>query len=197
MAKRFDKEQNLDYNLYKDIFHTDEFGLFYQCVSSKMYYFKNEKRTGGTHSKVCLTGMVAGNVNGERLPMFVIGKSKTPRCFKGVTNVPFAIGHSRKDGYHLNCLKNGLNKLTALIIDKWPAHPNVRVLDWVELIFLPLNTTSITQPMDRGVIRSLKEKYRSLAVKKQIDAKENEAFKTKNQLPQFLVLTAMLMLVKT
>ena len=32
--------------------------------------------------------MAAGNVNGERQPMFVIGKSKTPRCFKGMKNAP-------------------------------------------------------------------------------------------------------------
>ena len=32
--------------------------------------------------------MATGNVNGKRLPIFVIGKSKTPRCFKGVKNVP-------------------------------------------------------------------------------------------------------------
>ena len=44
----------------------------------------------------------------------------------------------------------------------------------VELIFLSPNTTSTTQPMDQGVIRSVKAKYRSLAIKKQIDALEKE-----------------------
>ena len=44
----------------------------------------------------------------------------------------------------------------------------------VELIFLSPNTTSTTQPMDQGVIRSVKAKYRSLAVKKQTDALEKE-----------------------
>ena len=43
---------------------------------------------GGKHSKVRLTGMAAGNVKGERLPMFVIGKAKIPRCFKGVKSIP-------------------------------------------------------------------------------------------------------------
>ena len=71
----------------QDIFNTVEFGLFYQCVPNKTYYFKNKKCTGGKHSKVHLTGMVAGNVNGERLQMFMIGKSKTPRYFKGVKNL--------------------------------------------------------------------------------------------------------------
>ena len=51
----------------------------------------------------------------------------------------------------------------ALIIDNCTAHPHVENLKWVELIFLPPNTTSHTQPKDQGVIRALKAKYRSLA----------------------------------
>ena len=62
--------------------------VFYQGVPNKTYHFKSEKWTGGKHSKARLTGMVAGNVNGERLPMFVIDKSKTPWCFTGVKYVP-------------------------------------------------------------------------------------------------------------
>ena len=54
--------------------NADEFGLFYQCVPNKTYLFKNEKCTGGKHSKVHVNGIAAGNVNGERLPMLVIGK---------------------------------------------------------------------------------------------------------------------------
>ena len=45
--------------------------------------------------------------------------------------------------------------------------------------------------MDQGVIRSLKANYRSLAVKKQIDALEKG-----NQLPRFSILTAMSMFTK-
>ena len=40
------------------------------------------------HGKVRLIRMATGTVSGERLSMFVIGKSKTPRCFKCVKNVP-------------------------------------------------------------------------------------------------------------
>ena len=72
----------------QDIFNADEFGFFYQFVPNKTYHYKNEKCTEGKHSKVRLTGMATGNVNGERLPMFVIGKSEAPRCSKGVENVP-------------------------------------------------------------------------------------------------------------
>ena len=79
----------------------------------------------------------------------------------------------------------------TVIIDNSPAHPDVPALDWVELIFLLPNTTSITQPMNQGIIRSLKAKYRFLTVKKQIDAWEKG-----NQLPKFSILSAMSMLTK-
>ena len=59
----------------QDILNADEFGgLLYQCVPNKTYHFKSKKCTGGKHSKVRLTGMVAGNVNRKRLPMFLVGK---------------------------------------------------------------------------------------------------------------------------
>ena len=38
--------------------------------------------------KVRLTGMAASNALGEKMPMFVIGKSASPRCFKYVRNLP-------------------------------------------------------------------------------------------------------------
>ena len=79
----------------------------------------------------------------------------------------------------------------AIIIDNCPAPPDVPALEWVELIFLPPNTTSVTQPMDQGVIRGLRAKYRSLAVKKQITGLEKGS-----QLPKFSILTAISMLTK-
>ena len=48
----------------------------------------------------------------------------------------------------------------ALIINNCRAHLHVENLKWVELIFLLPNTTSHTQPMDQGIIRALKAKYR-------------------------------------
>ena len=53
------------------------------------------------------------------------------------------------------------NRKILLIVDNCPAHPQIGGLKAIEMCFLPPNTTSITQPMDQGVIRSLKAKYRS------------------------------------
>ncbi|XP_037803619.1 tigger transposable element-derived protein 6-like [Penaeus monodon] len=53
----------------------------------------------------------------------------------------------------------------ALIIDNCPTHPTLSNLTNVQLVFLPPNTTSILQPMDQGVIRSLRAYYRGKAVR--------------------------------
>ena len=62
----------------------------------------------------------------------------------------------------------------ALIVDNCTAHPFIEHLKSVSLIFLPPNTTSKTQPMDQGVIRSLKAKYKKMLVWKYISALETQ-----------------------
>ena len=57
-----------------------------------------------------------------------------------------------------------------MIVDNCPTHPHVKGLKSVKLVFLPPNTTIVTQPMDQGVIRNLKLHYRKLVIKKIIRA---------------------------
>ena len=52
------------------------------------------------------------------------------------------------------------NQKIALIIDNCPAHPSIADLSNVKLIFLPPNRTSVSEPMDQGVIKCLKAFYR-------------------------------------
>ena len=61
-------------------------------------------------------------------------------------------------------------KKVVLIIDNCPAHPMIHNLKSIELIFLPPNTTSKLQPMDQGVIRSLKAYYKALALQRLVVA---------------------------
>ena len=81
----------------KDIFNPDEFGLFYQCLLNKTYHFKGQKWSEGKNSKVRLTGMAAGSEIGENLPMSVIGKSKTPRCFKHIKKFTLEIQITKEE----------------------------------------------------------------------------------------------------
>jgi len=71
-----------------DIFNADEFGLFYKALPDKSMHLKSEDCVGGKYSKVRLTGLAAASATGKKLPMFVKGKSKKPRCFNGVQNLP-------------------------------------------------------------------------------------------------------------
>ena len=71
----------------KDIFNADEFGLFYEALPLKSLHFRGKRCSGGKHNKVRLTGMAAFDAFGEKIPMFVIGKSDSPRCFKHVRDL--------------------------------------------------------------------------------------------------------------
>ena len=98
----------------QDIFNTDEPGLFYQCLPNKTYYFQGQTCSGGKNSKVRLTGMAAGNAIGEKLPMFVIGKSKTPRCFKHIKNLPCKYKSQKKSWMDSQIVEEWVCKLDQI-----------------------------------------------------------------------------------
>ena len=79
----------------------------------------------------------------------------------------------------------------TMIVDNCPVHPHVEGLQAVELVFLPPNTASKLQPMDQGVIRSLKAKYRSAVVKLYINHIESG-----QELPKISILDVMKFLVQ-
>ena len=72
----------------------------------------------------------------------------------------------------------------VLLGDNCPAHPSID-----NLVFLPPNTTLKLQPMDQGVIQSLKAHYKTMPIKKLI-----EVIEKKKPLPEFSILNAMQML---
>ena len=156
------------YNL-KDIYNDDEFGIFYQCLPNNAFHLKSDKYSGEKHSKIRITGLAAANAVGDKLPMFMIGKSKNPRCFKSVRSLPCRYQSQQKSWVDSvlfeECVREldgkflRENRKIALIIDNCPAHPTIGNLSNVRLIFLPPNTTSVSQPMDQGVIKCLKAHY--------------------------------------
>ena len=143
-------------------------------MSNKTYHFKGHVCSGGKTSKVRLTGMAAGNAIGEKLPIFVIGKSNTPHCFKHIKNLPCKYKSQKKSWMDSQILEEWVRKLDrtfrmegrkiALLVDNCPAHPSISDLTNVQLVFLSPNT-SVLQPMDQGVIRSLKVHYRGRVVR--------------------------------
>ena len=72
----------------------------------------------------------------------------------------------------LDCKFEREGRKIVLIMDNCPAHPRVKDLKAIDLVFLP-PSTSKTQSMDQGIIRALKAHYRSKAVQRYITAIEN------------------------
>ena len=169
----------------EDIYNADETGLFYRLLPDRTLEFKNVDCHGGKQSKERITALVCANMSGtDKLPMFVLGKSAQPRCFKNVRSLPTQYDANAKawmtgaiftkwvTKFDRKCQRQ--RRKVALIIDNCPAHPKIQGLKAVTLIFLPPNTTSRTQPMDQGVIRSLKHHYRKQVIGKHLRAIDND-----------------------
>ena len=164
----------------RNIFNADEFGLFYQALPKKTLNLKGQKCSGGKNSKIRMTGLAAANMIGEKFPMFVIGKSQKPRCFKHIKSLPCRYRAQKKSWMNSELFEEWVReqdekfenegRKVALIIDICPAHPVIENLKSITLYFLPSNTTSALRPMDQGVIWSLKSKYRTHIIQKVLAA---------------------------
>jgi len=72
-----------------DIYNADETGLFYRLLPNKSLVEKSDQCSGGKQSKERLTVMVCANMSGtDKVPIYVIGKSAKPRCFKNAVTAP-------------------------------------------------------------------------------------------------------------
>lgn len=162
-----------------NIFNADETGLFYKLTPDKTLKFQGERCAGGKLSKVRITVLVTANMSGtEKRKLFVIGKSVNPRCFKNKT-LPVKYRSNSKAWMTSDLFTEELlqwdtelkkkNRKIILLVDNCPAHPNVP-LNQIKLVFMPPNTSSKLQPMDQGIIHSLKCHYRKILLMKMIEA---------------------------
>ena len=160
-----------------EIYNADEFGLFFQLMPDKSLVLKTEKCHGGKLSKQRLTVLLCANSDGsEKMKPLVIGKSAKPRCFKNVKSFPCDYASQRRawmtcDRFvawlqawdrALTCQK----RRVLLFVDNCPAHPKDVPLKNIKLAFLPPNATSKLQPLDQGIIKVVKQKYRKRVVQR-------------------------------
>ncbi|XP_049316861.1 tigger transposable element-derived protein 4-like, partial [Bactrocera dorsalis] len=162
-----------------DIVNADETSIFFKCLPNKTIAFKGQKCFGGKNSKERITVMVASNMSGsEKLKLLVIGKSKNPRCFKGIKSLDVDYEYNKKawmtSEIYDKWLKNldkvfvAQNRKILLFVDNCAAYAkNVQAnLKNIKLQYFPPNLTSVLQPMDQGIIQNLKQHYRKRIVMK-------------------------------
>ncbi|GFV36928.1 tigger transposable element-derived protein 4 [Trichonephila clavipes] len=143
----------------RNIFNTDESGLFFKCLPEKTFTFKKKCHVG-KHSKERLTILLAVNMDGsEKITPLVIGKSANPRCFKGINSFPTKYRSNKKALMATELLNEWLGSLNSdmktekrhilLFLDNCTVHNNAPSLSNVKLQFSPpkLNLkTSATRP---------------------------------------------------
>ncbi|XP_046663035.1 jerky protein homolog-like [Homalodisca vitripennis] len=176
----------------------DETGLNFKLLPRKTLATAKEKSAPGFKvSKERITVALCSNASGtHKLPLFVIGKSAKPRAFKTLDMSKLPVyyrsqksawmdSHLFKEWFicefvpkvksHLLSLKLPVSAL--LLLDNAPTHPDELTCEGetgIKLYFLPLNVTSLQQPMDQGVIECVKRKYRRKLLSEVLFKLEND-----------------------
>ncbi|XP_062523895.1 jerky protein homolog-like [Corticium candelabrum] len=169
----------------EQIFNCDESGLYHKLLPQKTLAGHFERSADGRKTqKDRVTISACSNASGSiKLPLVLIGKSKNPRCFKNVNRDHLPVSYYNQsnawvntgifsDWFHHKFVpvvqetlrEKGLDDKAVLLLDNCSAHPNEEDLisadGKVIAKFLPPNVTSLIQPMDQGVLVSIKRRYR-------------------------------------
>ncbi|XP_018795547.1 PREDICTED: tigger transposable element-derived protein 6-like [Bactrocera latifrons] len=165
-----------------NIFNADETGILYKMRPDKTHKINGETCSGGKMPKERITAMICANASGTvKRKLLVIRKYNNPRCFKNIKTLPVDYCANNKSWMTSQTFTDYLKKWDCelikantkilLIVDNCPAHPQVHLHN-IKLHFLPPNTKSALQPMDQGVINSLKQSYRKQLLMKIMDLPE-------------------------
>ncbi|XP_041377364.1 tigger transposable element-derived protein 6-like [Gigantopelta aegis] len=169
----------------KDIFNCDETGLFFRALPDKTLSYKSQAAKGGKISKERLTVLLCCSSMGEKLKPLVIGKAQNPRCFKNINKdtLPVTWTANRKAWMTSQLFNDWLQQLNRqmrqqrrkilLFIDNAPSHGQDLSVSNVTVKFLPANTTSVLQPLDQGIIKAFKARYRKYLMRSLISRMED------------------------
>lgn len=167
------------------IFNFDETALFYNLMPNST--FAKGIIKGIKQSKSRITIGVCANVTGTiKIQPWVIGHSKNPRCFKDFDIERYVTYRANTKAwmtsvifleflhfFNTEMIKKGIH--AKLLVDNAPSHNIDKKFSHVELIYLPPNMTSRLQPMDAGIIRSMKCRYRTLLLLKLVGLNEEDS----------------------
>ena len=169
----------------KDIFNMDETGIFFRALPEKTLRVRGTDCLGGKKSKERLTAMFCVNMTGEEFEKpLIIGRAEKPRCFRNINTktLPVLWRHNKKAWMTSNLFKEWvlkfnekmkrLERKVLLFLDNATCHPNIELSN-VKLVYFPPNTTSNLQPLDQGIIKTMKSFYRQMLLRRVIKSVED------------------------
>lgn len=194
ISERFKKELasliNLNDTNLDFIYNCDETGLYWKMLPNKNLASNNEQCGDGLKKiKDRVTILACTNASGShKIPLFVIGKYKEPKCFKKLTHLSIHYEYSTNqwmdrtlmlhwyENIFISEIKrkydydNNKNIKVLLIINNALFHPPAddlnAICEFCTVIFLPSKVTSLIQPLDQGIFEQLKKQYRKLFMSK-------------------------------
>ena len=137
-----------------------------------------------------MTLNLCSNASGTiKLPLHLIGKAKRPRCFRNMDMKLLPVKYTNQknawmttdqfiEWFHNDFVPYvrkelesiGKEPTAVLVLDNCSAHPDSDDLTSTDgkifAKFLPPNVTSLIQPMDQGVIESVKRRYKLKLLRK-------------------------------
>lgn len=170
-----------------DVYNLDEAALFYKMLPTKTFAVKNTAIKGRKQAKDRITVLFGANMCGKhKLPLLVVGKTGKPRCFKNARLPPkdeLVYRHNKKAWMTGAIFEEYVRQLdrkfaatgrnVLFVVDNCPAHGDIPHLQAIRMVFLPPNTTSISQPMDQGVIHHTRKIYRYHLLKRMLLCYDN------------------------
>ena len=171
-----------------DIYNGDETALFYKSLPHRTYCRVDDKPAGSTKCKDRLTLLIFTNMDGsDHRKLSVIGKAKNPRClqkkYKMTVNEMAVDWYASKNAWmtgdiHLRIMTKFNNQMrkagchVLYVCDNASSH-QVREYSHIKFLMLPPNVTSIVQPLDQGIIRSVKRRYKKKLAERYLVSVEN------------------------
>ncbi|XP_065222127.1 tigger transposable element-derived protein 6-like [Planococcus citri] len=160
----------------RDVFNADECALFFKLMPDQLTEFQNEICREGEQSEERLTILLCANADGtEKLTPLVVGKLRNLACFKHIKSLPCSYVVQKTAWINANLFKAWLKKLDCdmkakhrkvlLLIDNCSAHLSDIVLENVLVKFFPA-TADRLQPLQQGVMKVVKQKYRSRIIER-------------------------------
>ena len=171
------------YTLHQ-VFNCDETGLYFKLMPDRTLASFEKSADGRKTQKERVTINACANASGSiKLPLLLVGKSKNPRCFRNISREQLPVTYVNQKNAWVNTslfaewfhtsfvpiiqkklVDMGLEPRGVLLLDNCSAHPNESELvskdGKVVVKFLPPNITALIQPMDQGILVSIKRRYK-------------------------------------